>query len=93
MLRVPFLELLIFLIHQVVIIHSLSTCRDCVVEAEARAAATLSVTSSLVEEGVSECVKVVAEEALEEAWKERMELLESLRITVEQKRLLKYWKR
>ena len=62
-------------------------------EAEARAAAMLSVTSSLVEEGVGECVKIVVEETLEETWKERMELLESLRITVEQKRLLKYWKR
>ena len=62
-------------------------------EAEAREAAALSVTSSLVEEGVSECVKAVVEEALSEAWKERMEHLESLRISVEQKRLLKHWKR
>ena len=62
-------------------------------EAEARAAATLSVTSSLVEEGVSECVKAVAEEVLNEAWKERMEHLEALRISVEKKQLLKYWKR
>ena len=62
-------------------------------EAEARAAATLSVTGSLVEEGVSECVKAVAEEVLSEAWKERMEHLEALRINVEKKQLLKYWKR
>ena len=68
-------------------------CRDCIVEAEARAAATLSVTSSLVEEGVRECVKVVVEEALNEAWQERMEHLEVLRISFEQKQLLKYWKR
>ena len=68
-------------------------CRDCVVEAEAKAAATLSVTSSLVEEGVSECVKALVEEALNEAWKERMEHLEALRISLERKRLLKCWKR
>lgn len=62
-------------------------------EAEARAAATLSVTSSLVEEGVCECVKAVVEEALDETWQERMEHLEALRIGFEQKQLLKYWKR
>ena len=62
-------------------------------EAEARTVATLSVTGSLVEEGVSECVKAVAEEVLNEVWKERMEHLEALRISVEKKQLLKYWKR
>lgn len=62
-------------------------------EAEARAVATLSVTSSLMEEGVCECVKAVVEEALSESWQERMEHLEALRISFEQKQLLKHWKR
>ena len=62
-------------------------------EAEAKSAATLSVTTSLVEQGMSECVRTVIEEALNEAWQERMEHLEELRIGFERKQLLKYWRR
>lgn len=68
-------------------------CRDCVEEAEAREAATLSVASSLVEEVASECVTSVVEETLNEVWQERMEHLESLRVSFEQTQLLKYWRR
>ena len=67
--------------------------RECVLEAEAKAAATLFVTNALVEEELSQCVRAVAEETVNEAWQERLECLEALRIEFEQKQLLKYWKR
>ena len=62
-------------------------------EAEALAAATLSVASTLLDEGVLECVKSVAENTLSEAWKEKMDLLEERRVQFERKQLNKYWNR
>lgn len=62
-------------------------------EAEAKELATLFVTDGLVEDGLSQCVRAVAEESLNEAWQERLEHLEALRIEFERKQLLKYWKR
>ena len=67
--------------------------RECLLEAEAKAAATLFVTNALMEEELSQCVRTVAEETVNEAWQERLERLEALRIEFERKQLLKYWKR
>ena len=62
-------------------------------EAEAQAAATLSIASTLFDEGVVECVKAVVENAPNEAWKEKMDLLEKRRVQFERKQLNKYWSR
>lgn len=70
-----------------------STCRNCVVEAEATETATLFIASALVEEGLSECVRSLVEDALNEAKKEKSEHLEALRKHFERKQLLKFWRR
>lgn len=67
--------------------------RDCVLDSEAKAAATMFFATTLLEEGLSECVRGVAEESVTKAWQERFEHLERLRIVLERKQLLKYWKR
>ena len=63
------------------------------VEAEVLAAATLSVASTLLEEGVRECVLAVAEDAWSEAWKEKMDTLEERRLQFERNQLIKFWRR
>lgn len=62
-------------------------------EADAKSSAAQFVSHTLLEEGLSDCVKRLAEEALDEARREKMEHLEVLRREFEQRQMLKFWKR
>ena len=67
--------------------------RECKEEAEVLDAAVSSVAIALLEESLAECVKSTAEDLLSEAWKEKMDHLEELRVHFEWKQLTKYWRR
>lgn len=67
--------------------------RSCVIDCEVKEAVAEGVCAGLVEVGVREEIRGVAEETLAQAKQLRKEQLETLRQSFQQKQLLKYWNR